>query len=257
MNGGAVWAWGSTPPALGADEVHVWRITLEPPPAGLARLAARLSPDERRRAARFHFERDRRRFHAARGALREVLAGYLGEEPERLGFVEGLHGKPGLAQAHGGELRFNLSHSGELALCAVSRRELGVDIEQLRALPDAGALARRFFSADETAALEALPATERLSAFFRCWTRKEAYLKAVGAGLLQPLDGFDVSLFPEAGECTLDVRGRPDETARWSLLGLEVGAGYAAAVVATRPAWRLVCRDFAQEPEPTRRVAGY
>lgn len=253
MNGSAVWAEAPAPPALRADEVHVWRIALEPPRTSLARLAARLSQDERRRAARFRFERDRRRFHAARGALRELLAGYLGEEPERLAFVEGLHGKPGLAISRGEELRFNLSHSGELALCAVSRRrEVGVDVEQVRELPDAEALARRFFSDVETAALEALPEAQRLAAFFRCWTRKEAYLKAVGAGLLQPLDGFDVSLLPELGECELSVRGRPEETARWSLQSLDVGAGYAAAVVAEGPAWRSVCRAFAEEPEPGR-----
>jgi 4'-phosphopantetheinyl transferase len=248
---GAAWPLAWAPPPLAADEVHVWRIALAPPPAAFARLAARLSPDERRRAARFRFERDRRRFQVAHGALRELLAGYLDDEPERLGFIEGAHGKPVLAQPHGAELRFNLSHSGELALCAVShRREVGVDLEQVRELTDADALARRFFAEAESSALAALPAAERLPAFFRCWTRKEAYLKAVGAGLLQALDGFQVSLQPEAGPCDLNVRGRPEETSRWSLQGLDVAQGYAGAVVAERPAWRPVCRAFAEEPEP-------
>jgi 4'-phosphopantetheinyl transferase len=240
------------PPALRGDELHVWLVSLDPPPAALARLAGRLSPDERRRAARFRFERDRRRFQAARGALRELLAGYLGQQPERLGFVEGRHGKPELADIGSG-LRFNVSHSGELALCALSlRRELGVDIEQLRELADADALARRFFSTEESAALEALPAAQRLAAFFRCWTRKEAYLKALGAGLLQPLADFDVALFPEQGPCRFSVSGRPEEAARWSLLGLDVGAGYVAALMAERPPWRLVCRAFAHDGEASR-----
>jgi 4'-phosphopantetheinyl transferase len=252
---GAAWSLAWAPPPLAADEVHVWRIALAPPPAAFARLAARLSPDERRRAARFRFERDCRRFQVAHGALRELLAGYLNAEPERLGFVEGTHGKPVLAEPHGSELRFNLSHSGELALCAVSRRrEVGVDLEQVRELSDADALARRFFAAAESAALAELPAAERLPAFFRCWTRKEAYLKAVGAGLLQALDGFQVSLQPEAGPCGLSVRGRPEETARWSLQGLDVAQGYAGAVVAERPAWRPVCCAFAGEPAQAGRL---
>jgi 4'-phosphopantetheinyl transferase len=247
---GASWALAWAPPPLAPDEVHVWRVALEQPPAGFARLAARLSPDERRRAARFRFERDRRRYQVAHGALRELLAGYLDHETERLVFVEGAHGKPVLAPPHGAELRFNLSHSGELALCAVSRRrEVGVDLEQVRELSDADALARRFFAEAESAALAALPAAERLPAFFRCWTRKEAYLKAVGAGLLLALDGFQVSLQPEAGPCGLSVSGRPEETARWSLQGLDVAQGYVAAVVAERPAWRPVCRTFAGEGE--------
>jgi 4'-phosphopantetheinyl transferase len=246
------WARAAQPPALGGDELHVWLVPLDPPPAALARLAGRLSPDERRRAARFRFERDRRRFQAARGALRELLAGYLDERPERIRFVEGRHGKPELAEA-GSALRFNVSHSGERALCALSlRRELGVDIEQLRELADAEALARRFFSAAESAELAALPEPQRLAAFFRCWTRKEAYLKAVGAGLLQPLADFDVSLLPELGACDFNLHGRPEETARWSLLALDVGAGYVGALMAERPPWRLVCRAFAHEADAGR-----
>jgi 4'-phosphopantetheinyl transferase len=253
----AAWALARTPPPLAADEVHVWRIALAQQPAGFARLAARLSPSEQRRAARFRFERDRRRYQVAHGALRELLAGYLDHEPERLDFVEGTHGKPVLATPQGAELCFNLSHSGELALCAVScRREVGVDLEQVRELSDADALARRFFAEAETTALAALPAVERLPAFFRCWTRKEAYLKAVGAGLLQALDGFQVSLHPDAGPCALSVSGRPEETARWQLQGLEVAQGYVAAVVAERPAWRPVCRAFTLELKPQPAQAG-
>jgi 4'-phosphopantetheinyl transferase len=251
--GDAAWTAAGVPPPLATDEVHVWRVALAQPPAGFARLADRLSPDERRRAARFRFERDRRRYQVAHGALRELLGAYLDDRPERLGFVEGTHGKPVLAPPHGAELRFNLSHSGELALCAVScRREVGVDLEQVRELADADALARRFFADAESKALAALPADERLAAFFRCWTRKEAYLKAVGAGLLQALDGFQVSLQPEAGPCALNVSGRPEETARWSLRGLDVAQGYVAAVVAERPSWRPVCRAFAGDPGPAR-----
>jgi 4'-phosphopantetheinyl transferase len=233
--------------------VHVWRVCLDGP-VPLAELEGHLSRDELRRAARFRFERDRRRFVVARAALRGILADYLGEPPGRLRFAQGLHGKPILATPYcDSGLRFNVSHAEELALCAVTRgREVGVDVEWVRPLPDADALAERFFSAAERAALGQLPAARRLQAFFCCWTRKEAYLKAVGAGLLQPLDSFDVSVAPEDKDCLLRVPADPTETSRWSLRSLDPGAGYVGAVVASGRAWSPACwaREAIRFPEP-------
>jgi 4'-phosphopantetheinyl transferase len=232
----ARWAEPQGAPALAENEVHVWRVGLDgAAPAGV------LSDDERQRAARFRFERDRRRFAAARASLREILGGYLGEPPERLRFGQGAHGKPVLAWPAASGVCFNVSHSDALALCAVSRgREVGVDVEALRPLPDADALAERFFSAAELAELRRLPDARRLQAFFCCWTRKEAYLKAIGCGLLQPLDAFDVSVAPEDLDCRLSVPAQPAEAARWLLLSLDAGPGYAAAVAGSDRPWQPV-----------------
>ena len=174
------------PPPLGQGRVHVWTVALDGPAERPGRLGACLSPDETTRARRFHFEVHRRRFTVARGALRHLLGAYLRRSPESLVFRYGHRGKPELPEAP--ELSFNLSHSEERALLAVSHvAALGVDIERLRPMDDMEAIARRFFSPPEHAALMALAPGERVAGFFRCWTRKEAYLKAVGEGLAIPL----------------------------------------------------------------------
>jgi 4'-phosphopantetheinyl transferase len=232
------------PPAsvnLSADEVHVWRAPLEQTDERLERLRGTLAPEECERAARFHFERHRRHFVAARGLLRELLSLYLKLPPARLRFVYTAYGKPHLADGSGGGwLRFNVSHSGGLALYAFSRgRELGVDIEEVRADFDHGEIAERFFSRQEVAALRGLPAGLRREAFFLCWTRKEAYIKGIGEGLSLPLDSFDVSLTPGAPASLLAVRGDAREGARWDLRDLEPGPGYHAALVAEGHDWHL------------------
>jgi 4'-phosphopantetheinyl transferase len=232
------------PPAgveLPADEVHVWRASLSQPPERLERWRGALAPDERERAARFHFERDRRRFVAARGQLREVLSRYAGLAAGDLRFLYASHGKPYLADESGGAwLRFNVSHAGELALYAVARgRELGVDIEEVRADVEHEEIAGQFFSAPEAAALRALAAGLRREAFFLCWTRKEAYIKGIGEGLSLPLDSFDVSLTPGEPAALLAVRGDAREAARWTLKDLDVGPGYHAALVAEGRDWDL------------------
>lgn len=227
---------GCTPSewALPGGEVHVWRAALDPPAGLVRRLAQTLSADESERAGRFHFERDRRRFIVGRGVLRALLGRYLGLEPPQLRFGYGPQGKPHLADAletvDADALRFNLAHSHELALYAFTRgREIGVDLEHIRALPDAGQIAARFFSAGENAAWLALPESQRLEAFFNCWTRKEAYLKAGGDGLARPLDQFEVSLAP--GEAVaLRVQGQVEETARWRLQAIDAADGYIAAL---------------------------
>ena len=201
----------------------------------LARRQALMSADEVDRACRFRFERDRRRFVAARGALRELLAAALKVAPRNVHFDYGPEGKPSLAAdlARSG-LRFNLSHSGDLALCALTHeREIGVDLEQVRRLPDLDALAERFFAAGERATLRSLPDDQRPDAFFRCWTRKEAYLKGRGEGLSLPLDSFEVSLAP-GDPRLLRVDDRPADVDDWLLQDVSVPAGYAATLALGR-----------------------
>jgi 4'-phosphopantetheinyl transferase len=223
---------------LSADEVHVFVADLDgPPPVDC------LSPDERARAARFHFARDQRRFVAARALLRGLLGRYLGLDPAEVVFGYGPRGKPFLA-APPRSLRFNVSHSDGLALLAFAEgRELGIDLERERPLSDAEGIAGRFFSAGEGKALFGLPEGERGRAFFRCWTRKEAFIKATGDGLSRPLDGFEVTVGPGEDARLLRVDGEPEEVGRWWLQDVEPAAGFLGALaVAGRPArvalWR-------------------
>jgi medium-chain acyl-[acyl-carrier-protein] hydrolase len=225
---------------LGADEVHVWRVPLDCGPDAVARLLESLADDERERADRFHFDKDRRHFIAGRGCLRAVLGRYLGEAPGRLSFTYNFYGKPTLASAT--DLRFNLTHSHGLALVAVTRgREVGVDVEYVRRDLAGELLAERFFSPREAAALRALPEPQRREAFFRCWTRKEAYIKARGAGLSLPLDRFDVTLRPDEPAMLLATHDEPDEARRWTLRALTPGEGYVGALAAEGDSWRLWC----------------
>lgn len=217
-----------SPPVAGV--VDIWRLPLDSPPATAAELARLMSPDEAMRACRFRRERDRRRFTVCRATLRLLLGGYLGQRPAAIRFAYGRHDKPRLADPTAGRLEFNLSHSSSLALVAVTAGcPVGIDVEALRPLPDAPALAERFFSAAERAALAAYPEGERERAFYRCWTRKEAYLKAVGDGVAARLDRFDVSLEPGNARL-LAVGGDQALADTWSLAHIEPGAGYVGAL---------------------------
>lgn len=213
-------------PSPGAVSLHVARLDLEP--ARLAELSRTLAPDEHARAERYLLERHRRRFRAARGWLRERLAAELGVAAEALVFEYGPQGKPALGGPHAG-LRFNVSHSQDLALMALSwHHELGVDVEALRPDLDTEAIASRFFSLAEREALRKLPAPERGAAFFTVWTRKEAYLKLRGGGLHLPLDGFDVSL-DEPARLLRDA-GDPDAVGSVALATVAVPEGFRAAL---------------------------
>ncbi|HSB62056.1 MAG TPA: 4'-phosphopantetheinyl transferase superfamily protein [Vicinamibacteria bacterium] len=217
-------------PRLGDDEIHVWKVGIDGTDSVRWALAL-LSEDERGRAAGFARERDRRRFALTRAALRVLLAGYLGRSPRELVLACGRGGKPRLAEAR---LRFNVSHSGTLALLAFAfDREIGVDLEEERELPDALCIARRFFAPAERRALASLAEAEVIPAFFRCWTRKEAFIKATGGGLSHPLDSFEVS-FARADEPAplLRVRGTPRETAPFRLAPLSPGPRFAGALAA-------------------------
>ncbi len=228
-----------TPIVLPADEVHVWRVELAQVAPAEQRWEAILSADERTRAARFHFSRDRQRYTATRALLRTILAGYLDSDPKKLVFRYSKTGKPSLYSAQD-EVEFNVSHSGEAALLAFTRdRALGVDVEQIRENFDHEAIAGRFFSSQEQLQLAALPPAERYWGFFRCWTRKEAYIKAEGTGLSLPLQQFDVSL--GGGVANLLLATRPDsgEAARWTLREVPAENGYAAALCVRGDGWRL------------------
>lgn len=193
-------------------------------------------------------EQDRARFISCRAALRRVLAGLLGSHPAVVEFEYSPFGKPALAGQHRAEVHFNVSHSHDLALIAASRgHAVGIDVEQLR--PDFASedIARRFFSPSERDALAQLPAEMRVDAFFRCWTRKEAFVKAIGEGLSYPLDKFDVSVTPEEPPRLLRV-GVGDgaaAAASWSLHDVPVPSGFVAALAIAGRVDRIVSRtDF-------------
>lgn len=212
--------------------VDLWRAPLRAGEAAAA-FAASLSPAERERAAAFAFDRERHAFLASRGRLRAVLAGYAGQDPGSLRLGEDALGKPRLEGECGqGRWRFNVSHSGDLWVCAVALgREVGLDVEEVRPERAGERIAARYFSPSETAALRALPEGERVAAFHRVWTRKEAWLKARGFGITVPLDSFEVSHGPGDARL-LATRPDPAEAGRWRMVDLDLGPGFAGALCA-------------------------
>jgi 4'-phosphopantetheinyl transferase len=230
-----------SPLALPEDEVQLWRADLEAIGADESRWQSVLSSDELTRASRFHFSRDRQRFVAGRALLRTILAGYLRTDANSLTFSYSKKEKPSLGPIYEDSgITFNVSHSGAIGLLAFTRRrEIGVDVEQLRPDSDLEGVARRFFSAHEQNQLAALPTEKRVDAFFRCWTRKEAYIKATGDGLSLPLNQFDVSL--KVGESNALIATRPDtsEAGRWLLREISAGSGYMAALCVRGKDWKL------------------
>ena len=233
---------------LGSNEVHVWWTSLDFRVSCIENLKWTLTPEERARAKRFYFQRDHDRFIAARGLLRVILGYYLNAKPSRLEFCYNHHGKPYLAgEFRQNSLRFNLSRSHEVALYAVCRgREIGVDIERIEPEVADEQIAEHFFSPLEVAKLDALPSDVRHEAFFKFWTRKEAYLKASGVGLSLPIDGFDVSLVPEKPAALLSTRWDPKDAVRWSLQDLDPLPGYAATLAVRGGGW---CLKYWQLPE--------
>jgi len=212
--------------------VHIWRVSLHAgDPHALLPL---LSADEQARAGRFIFERDANAFIVAHASLRRILGEYLSVAPQSLHFLNGEYGKPAIAGPPGAALEFNLSHSGDLALIAVSGRgPVGVDVERLDRRIEHLDLAEQFFSPAERAALRSLraEADARTEGFFNAWTRKEAYLKATGHGITRGLHHFDVTLAPSEPAALLADRLDPAAVRRWRMAALSPGAGYAAAVV--------------------------
>lgn len=231
---------------LGSDEVHVWLASLNQTAETIQNLRQILSADEEKRAERFYFPRHREHFIVARGLLRTILGLYLDKEPQTLSFSYNSYGKPSLIPEQGGDnLRFNLSHSHELALYAVTRnRDIGVDIERISTERSCEEIAERFFSPLEKATLRSLPANIKHQAFFNCWTRKEAFIKATGKGLSLPLDQFDVTVAPGEPAALLSTQWEPQEASRWSLQELTVSPDYAASLAVEGHGWRLKCWQF-------------
>jgi 4'-phosphopantetheinyl transferase len=231
---------------LAGDEVHVWQAQLDPEGPALARLAATLSRGEHERAARFAFPVHGRRYVAAHGWLRLVLAAHLDQAPADLELTGVAGEKPRLA-GHT-DLRFNLSHSEDVAVIAVARdHELGVDVERLRPLDDLEALAAATLSPAEAVAWAALPEPLRLPAFLETWTRKEAFLKAVGEGLARPLDSFDVTVAPGDPVRLLRVAGDAGAPARFELRALRPADGFVGTLAVERRGVRLVPHDAGRE----------
>ena len=219
-----------------AEAVDVVVARLDAGPAVVRAAAAFLSNAERSRASRFAMARDRRRFTVARSILRQLLAARLGARPDSVELNTEKRGKPALANRFATSgLRFNLSHAGDIAVYAFSSgREVGIDVEEVRALPDADQLAARFFSRREKEAYLALDAQDRPVGFFNCWTRKEALVKALGVGLLHPLDSFDVSLAPDEPARIIRLDSTFGGPSAWGMAAFSPAPGLVAAVVAER-----------------------
>jgi len=240
-------------PDVTTDQVHVWRVPLNQNPTRISELRTVLSPDERARADRFHFEKDQIQFIEARAALRLLLSQYLNVSPTELTFSFGEQGKPALANGHSNKgLRFNLSRRDGLALIAITRgREIGVDVELVRVDLPLFEMAEVSFSESELATLRSLPENLQAAGFYNCWTRKEAYIKARGEGFSFPLKRFDVSLIPGAAAKLLAVRrsdsrntGDKSEVNRWTLHDLTVSPGYVAALAFEGRHANITCQDW-------------
>lgn len=231
----AVTPWNLPPSefTFSEQEVHVWRVYLDYPIVPVEELNALLSADERSRADAYCFTQDRKRFIVGRGILRSLLGSYIGLDARHLIFCYGNAGKPMLSAGCRDALTFNVTHSHGIALYAVSlRRNVGIDIEHIRAEVQFEEIAARFFSFEENAILRSLPSEIRQLAFFNCWTRKEAFVKAKGGGLSIPFNQFQVAFTPGDKVALLHTKWDPFETKRWVIHPLNVGLDYAAALAA-------------------------
>ena len=222
-------SWQAGPSRFGPREIEIWGIWLTASDAALAHYRSTLSVDERHRAQRFSFAKLRRSYTLSRGGLRILLAHYLRCPPSAIELVCGAKGKPELRDS--ARIRFNVSHSGQIALYAFTLGcELGVDVEQVRELDDLASIAVRFFSTGEVSELLSLESEDRGLAFFRCWTRKEAYVKAIGHGLAVPLNRFRVTLLPGAPARFVQIASDVEIASDWTLNHLEPAPGYVGAL---------------------------
>lgn len=216
------------PFGLSEQDVVVWAVHREAATTTVEEFRKFLTPDELIRASRFRSQHLQRSFIVRRGALRLLLGRYSDTDPAQIRFRYGPNGKPAIDAPS--RIWFNTSHSANLALCAFALdREIGVDVEQIRPLPDMEEIAKRFFSEEETSALLSLASNQRERAFFLCWTRKEAYVKATGSGLSTPLDQFAVTLGPGEPARLVHLSGDSNAASAWTLHNLEVDPAYAAA----------------------------
>ena len=234
--------WEPSPPqaSLGTNSVDLWRVALDVEPDCQAALGDLLSSQETQQARRFQFERDRRRYLVSHAALRTILSQYLNCDPHAVHYQVSSYGKPSLKGRT--DLHFNLAHSHELALIAVTMLgEIGVDIEYIRGLDGIDQLARVCFSEQEYQQFRALPDHEGMHAFFHCWARKEAYIKALGQGLSHPLQRFSVTVLPTQPSRLVTIDGSADEAAKWTLQSVDVGVEYTAAFAVRATSVKAQC----------------
>ncbi len=237
----ATWHHPPEHPALAPDEVHVWFVNLAVDAHHVAQLTASLPWTEQQRALAFRSDSARTQFVVTRSSLRSILSAYLDVSPLHLKFMHGPQGKPALAGQFSW-LHFNVSHSHDVALIAVTRRgEVGVDIERIRPFANDLGMAERFFSPRETALLRALTGPARCEAFFHAWTRKEAFLKASGQGLSYGLERVEVTLLPEEEVRFLRIDGCEQLAAQWSLRHLAPVAGCVGALTLQGHDYQLRC----------------
>ncbi len=236
----------SSPTAAGA-RVDIWTIRLDLPPEAIATAANLLSAEERARVDAFRHEQARRNYIASHAALRQILTDCLKERskftPPEIPFRTNSYGKPALAGPVEGRLEFNLTHSGDIALVAItSSTEVGVDVEIVRPMPDALQIAKRFFSTAESDALKQLPAAEQANAFLNLWTRKESFVKATGLGIANSLTRFEITSGTEAAVKTID--GDAHLAAQWTLHSFQPAPGYLAAVAVRSPGAQFAFHTF-------------
>lgn len=236
------WQMPSVQPRLEPGEIHIWRVCLDRERASARGFFEVLSADEKQKAGKYHFEQDRDNFVVARGILRQMLGGYLDMPPGEIRFSYSQYGKPALdfgMNANG--LRFNVSHSNGLALYAVAReQEVGIDIECIDESFAIRPVAATCFSPSEMSVLDELPSDRQPAAFFSGWTRKEAYVKAVGEGVSMPLQEITVSLLPDDLQISMAANDR-SEARNWCLVTLPFDSDYAAALAVEESIGKLSC----------------
>lgn len=242
----AIWQYPTNTLDLTRDDVHIWRVALLVEEEDVEQLAKLLSTEECERAKRFRFDRHRRRFIVARAVLRQILGSYLAMSPEAIEFYTAQHGKPYIMHLlRGTELCFNVSHSHEMAVFAITRdRRLGVDVEHIRPITNIHRIAQHFFSKREAETLKSLPSAQQPIGFLNCWTRKEAYIKAIGSGLSHPLDSFDVTLRPSEPAKLLCIADDPIAHLQWKMQAFIPAPDYIAAIAVEDRDWHPTFWDF-------------
>jgi 4'-phosphopantetheinyl transferase len=244
-------------PKLQTDQIHVWAVRSLAGNDCLPSLRDTLSCDELQRAAAFRFEKHKNHYIVTRGLLRAILGRYIAKPAEAIEFRYAPQGKPYLRDADSYKLQFNLSHSENCVVYAVTLNgELGIDVEHIKELPDMNSIARRFFSEAEVADLEAVSSELRAESFYKCWTRKEAYIKAVGSGLSLPLDRFRVSVLPGQPAALLSLQDGADSASSWSMHDLRPWDGFVGALAIRSPSYSLLEMKFTNAAECLKHLRG-
>lgn len=217
-------------PSLSRERILVWLVRLDKPANEVLDTDYLLLDDsEKTRADRFKFEKDRVSFIISHAALRKVLAHYLNQPADQIHFIYNEYEKPSLSPAYQSDITFNLSHSGHYALIALSRVDpVGVDVEIMRDTRDLDEIAERFFSQNEVMDYQSLPQADRVLGFYQAWTRKEAFIKAIGSGLYHSLHAFSVSLKPNEPAMIKHIDDHSVE--QWQLFSWIPAEGFCAAV---------------------------